>query len=57
MEPRKQIDRYHAGNLECAHIIAADPVKYPPDNLPGIWAQMILYPPAARTEPAIRRAA
>jgi hypothetical protein len=45
---QRKADAYNAGNLEAARVIAADPVKYPPDSLPGIWAAMVLNPPAIR---------
>jgi hypothetical protein len=51
-----KIDRYRAGNIEAARIIAADPVKYLPGSLPAIWAEMVLNPPAKWIAPAIRRA-
>jgi hypothetical protein len=35
-------DRYPAANLEAARIIAADPLKYPPGSLLGIWAKRVL---------------
>ena len=52
---QSKTDRYRAGNIEAAHIIAADPAKYP--GLTQEWAAMVLNPPAKWTEPAIRRAA
>jgi hypothetical protein len=54
---QKQIDRYRAGNIDAARIIAADPVKYLPGSLPAIWAAMVLNPPAKWTAPTTRRAA
>jgi hypothetical protein len=33
---------FDAANRECAHIIAVDPAKYPPNSLPAIWAAAIL---------------
>jgi hypothetical protein len=54
---KKTAEDHRAANLECARIIAADPVKYPPDSLPGIWARTVLNPPAQRTAPAIGRPA
>jgi hypothetical protein len=35
-------ERYAAGNLEAAYIILADPVKYPPESLPTVWARLVL---------------
>jgi hypothetical protein len=52
-----QIDRYRAGNMEAAKVIAADPVKYLPGSLPAIWAEMVLSLAAQWTAPTIRRAA
>ena len=49
---QKQLEAYQAANLEAARIISADPVKYPPDGLPGIWAQMVLAPSVERSAPA-----
>jgi len=45
---------YQQGNIEAARIIASDPVKYPPESLPGIWAKMALKPLEGRTTPADR---
>jgi hypothetical protein len=50
-------EQYEQANQACARIIAADPVKYPPDSLPALWAEMILNLRTARTAPAVRRAA
>lgn len=54
---QRKVEFYREQNLECARIIAADPVNYQPGSLPAIWAAMVLNPPAERTAPAIRRAA
>jgi hypothetical protein len=54
---QRQAESFAAANLECAKIIIENPVKYPPDSMPAIWAAMVLNPPAERTAPVIRRAA
>jgi len=48
---QKQLEAYQAANLEAARTIASDPVKYPPDSLPGIWARMVLTPSVEGTAP------
>jgi len=35
-------ESYTAANRECAKVILADPQRYPPDSLPGIWARMVI---------------
>ena len=49
-----KLEGYRAANLQAARIIASDPAKYPPDSLPGIWAQMVLDAPSG-TEPNTRQ--
>jgi hypothetical protein len=50
----KERERYRTANLECARIIAADPVRYP-----GIMRERarLVLKGSARTTPAVRRAA
>ena len=50
-----KIDRYRAGNIEAARIIAVDPDRYP--GLLQEWARRVLSPSVRSTEPAIRRVA
>jgi hypothetical protein len=38
----EKLETYRAANLEAARIIAADPVRYPPDSLMAICARMVL---------------
>lgn len=52
--PRK-IEQYRTANLECARIIAAEPLKYP--GVMQEWAAMVLNSSTERTAPAARRAA
>ena len=54
---QRKAELFRGGNRLAAEIIAADPVKYPPDSLPAVWVAMVLNPPAERTEPAIGEAA
>jgi hypothetical protein len=49
---QRKAEYYATANIECACLIAADPVKYPPGSLPAIWARLVLKPPAERTAPA-----
>jgi hypothetical protein len=53
---QRKAEYYTTANIECARLIAADPMKYPPGGLPAIWA-LVLKSPAERTAPATRRAA
>jgi hypothetical protein len=50
----QQREEYRQANPEAARIIASDPVLYPPESLPGIWAKMVLNPLKGRTTPADR---
>ena len=45
---QRMVDRYEAGNIEAATIIASDPAKYPPDGLMGQWAALVLQRAKAR---------
>ena len=38
----KAVDGFRLANLECAHIIASDTVRYPPGGLMQEWADVIL---------------
>jgi hypothetical protein len=41
---QRKAEMYHAGNLESARIIAADPGRYP--GIMQEWARLVLNPPA-----------
>ena len=41
---QRKAEYYATANIECARLIAADPMKYPPGSLPAIWARLVLKP-------------
>ena len=54
---RRLAEGFREANLECARIIAADPIKYPPGSLLPMWADLVLNPSPECIKAEIGRAA